>query len=63
MLTNREIEILEYLKKGLKQKDIANKLKLSQPAISKFHNNIKRKYQESTDTLRIIKNTGIKFEI
>lgn len=63
MLTKREIEILEYLKKGLKQKDIADKLKLSQPAISKFQNNIKRKYKESLDTLKIIKERCVKLEI
>jgi len=63
MLTKREIEILEYIKIGLKQKVIANKLKLSQPAISKFQRNIKRKYKESLDTLKIIKEKGVKIEI
>ena len=61
MLTEREIEILK-LRKKLKQKEIAVKLKLSQPAISKFEKNAKRKIKEALETIEIIKKIGVKIE-
>jgi len=62
MLTKREIEIIKLRKKGLKQKEIAKKLSLSQPAISKFENNVKKKIKDSLDMIKIIKKLGVKIE-
>ena len=47
-------------KKGLKQKEIAKKLKISQPAVSFFERSIKKKVRESTEVLDLLKEKGIK---
>jgi len=60
MLTKRELEIITLRKKGLNQKQIAKKLKISQPAVSKFENNIKRKIEDTFETVKIIKKLGMK---
>lgn len=62
MLTTRELEILKLRKDGLKQKEISRKLKISQPAVSKFENNAKKKIKDSLDTLKKIKELGVKIE-
>ncbi|MBS3090790.1 helix-turn-helix domain-containing protein [Candidatus Pacearchaeota archaeon] len=62
MLTEREIEIIKLRKKGLKQKKIAEKLNLSQPAVSKFENNVKKKIKDSWNTIEIIRKLGVKIE-
>ena len=62
MLTKREIEIIKLRKKGLKQKEIAKRLNLSQPAISKFESNIKRKIKDSLETIEIANELGVKIE-
>ena len=61
MLTDREIEVLKLRKKGLSQKEIASKLKISQPSISDFVSNIKKKLFHSLNNLEIIKEMGIKY--
>ena len=63
MLTNREIEILKLRKSRLKQKEIAKKLNLSQPAVSKFENNAKRKLKDALETIKIAKELGVKNEV
>lgn len=62
MLTKREIEVLKLRKRGLKQKEIAKKLNLSQPAISKFENNVKIKINDSLNTIKTLKELGVKIE-
>ncbi len=62
MLTKREIEIITLRKKGLTQKEIAKKLKLSQPAISKFENNVKKKISDCLETIKILKKSGVKID-
>ncbi len=44
-LTTREIEVLEHLSKGLKNKDIADNLFLSTSTVKKHIENIYRKLQ------------------
>ena len=61
MLTKREIEILHLRKKGLNQGKIAQKLKISQPAVSLFESNIKKKLRDSVRALKLIKEMGIKY--
>ncbi len=61
MLTKREIEVLELRKKGLKQNEIAKKLKISQPAVSLFERNILRKIKDSIQVFKIIKEIGVKY--
>jgi len=63
MITEKEIKILELRKKGLKQKEISKKLNISQPAVSKFESNIKKKVKEAKNTIEIIKKMGVKIEI
>jgi len=63
MLTKREIEVLKLRKKGLKQKQIAKKLKLSQPAVSKFENNAKRKIKDAQEIIKLTKELGVGNEI
>ena len=60
MLTEKEIEILVLRRKKLKQTEIAEKLKLSQPAISKFESNAKRKIKEAAEIIKIAKSLGVR---
>jgi len=62
MLTKREIEVLKLKKKGLSQGEIAKKLKISQPAVSLFERNIRRKLKDSVRALELIKEIGIKYD-
>ena len=58
-LTEKEIEILKLRKKGLKQADIAKRLKISQPAVSSFENNAVRKIRGANKILMVVKEIGI----
>ena len=58
-LTEKEIEILKLRKKGLKQTDIAKRLKISQPAVSSFENNAVRKIRGANKILMVVKEIGI----
>ena len=62
MLTKREIEILKLRKTGLKQAEIAKRLRMSQPAISKFENNVKKKIKEANEIIKISKELRVKIE-
>lgn len=55
-LTGKEIEVLKLRNKGLKQSEVAKKLKISQPAVSLFEKNAKRKIKEAKEILALIKN-------
>ena len=62
MLTKKEIEILSLRKKEFNQGEIAKKLKISQPAISLFEKNIRRKLKDSVKVLELIKEMNIKYD-
>jgi len=62
MLTKKERQILELRKKGLKQNEIALKLKISQPAVSAFENNALRKIRDAKKTMEFVKKMGISYE-
>lgn len=62
MLTKKEVQILELRKKGLKQVEIASKLKISQPAVSAFESNAIRKIRDAKKVIDFVKNLGIKYE-
>ena len=62
MLTRKEVQILELRKKGLKQSEIASKLKISQPAVSAFESNALRKIHSAKNILDIVKKLGIEYE-
>jgi transcriptional regulator len=62
MLTDREIEILKLRKNKLSQKEISKKLGLSQPAISKFEKNARKKIKDSLETLKIAKELRVEVE-
>ncbi|HLD07180.1 MAG TPA: LuxR C-terminal-related transcriptional regulator [Candidatus Nanoarchaeia archaeon] len=59
MLSDKELEVLKLRKQGLKQSEIAKKLKISQPAVSSFEKNAYRKIREASELLEIIKKLGI----
>ena len=62
MLTKKEIQILELRKKGLKQSEIASKLKISQPAVSAFESNAIRKIRNAKKLLELVKKLGVEYE-
>ena len=62
MLTEKEIEVLKLKEKGFTQNEIAEKLKISQPAVSKFYNNALWKIKDAEETLKIKKEMKIKDE-
>jgi transcriptional regulator len=60
MLTDKEIEVLNLTTKGLKQIEIAKKLKISQPAVSSFYKNALDKIRQAEQIIKIKKEFGIK---
>ena len=62
MLTKKERQILELRNKGMKQSEIASKLKISQPAVSAFENNAIRKIRDAKKTMEFVKKMGISYE-
>ena len=62
MLTKKEKQILELRKKGLKQNEIASKLKISQPAVSAFFTNALKKIRQAKKTIDFVKELGIEYE-
>ncbi len=62
MLTKKEKQILELYNRGLKQNEIAERLKISQPAVSSFINNALRKIRGAKQTMEFVKKMGIKYE-
>ncbi len=62
MLTKKEKQILELRKKGLKQNEIASKLKISQPAVSAFESNALRKIRTAKKVMDFVKKLGIEYE-
>ena len=59
MLTEKEIEVLRLRKRGLNQSEIAEKLGISQPAVSSFESNIARKIKSSIEIFELLKELGI----
>jgi len=59
LLTEKEIEVLKLRQKGLKQSEIAEKLGISQPAVSSFEQSIAKKIEESIQLLDLLKEIGI----
>jgi transcriptional regulator len=60
MLTEKEIQVVKLKKEGLTQKDIARKLKISQPAVSSFYNNALFKIKDAEEVLKLKKELKIK---
>jgi transcriptional regulator len=59
MLTRKEIDVLKLKKKGLKQTEIAKKLKISQPAVSNFYKNALDKIKQAEEVMKIKKELRI----
>ena len=59
MLTEKEIEVIKLRKRGLNQSEIAEKLGISQPAVSSFESNIARKIKSSIEIFELLKELGI----
>jgi transcriptional regulator len=62
MLTDKEREVLKLVKQRLNQKEIAKKLKISQPAVSNFYNNALWKIRDAEEVLKLKKELGVKDE-
>ncbi len=62
MLTEKEIAVLELKLKDFTQLEIAKKLRISQPAVSKFYNNALAKIKDAEQVLRLKKELGVKDE-
>jgi len=60
MLTQKELQVLQLRKKGLNQKQIAQKLKISQPAVSGFENNANKKIKDAKDIIKTVRRLNIK---
>ncbi len=60
MLTEKEIEVVRLKNKGFTQKQIAKKLKISQPAVSNFCNNALWKIKDAENVLKLKKEMKIK---
>lgn len=58
MLTHKELAVLELKKQGLTQKQIAEKLGISQPAVSSFYNNALKKIADAQEVLRKARDLG-----
>ena len=63
MLTPKEIKVLELKQKNLTQLQISKKLKISQPAVSKFYNNVLNKIKDAEEVLRLKREMRIKWEL
>ncbi len=53
MLTEKEIQVLKLKIQGLTQLEIGKKLKISQPAVSKFYTNSLKKIKQAEETIKI----------
>ncbi len=62
MLTPKEIKVLKLKKKNFTQLKIAKKLKISQPAVSKFYKNAIGKIKDAEEVLKLKKEIGVKDE-
>lgn len=62
MLTRREKQVMELRKKGLKQSEIASKLKISQPAVSAFLNNALDKLNEAKKVIEFADKLGVEYK-
>jgi transcriptional regulator len=60
MLTRKEKEVLILKSKELIQQEIAKKLKISQPAVSKFYNNALWKIRDAEETIKLKRELGVK---
>lgn len=55
MLTEKEKKVLSLQKEGFNQSEIAKKLKISQPAVSKFYNNALWKIRDAEEIIKLKK--------
>lgn len=59
MLTEKEIEVIRLNKKSFSQIEIAKRLNISQPAVSKFYNNAFRKIADAENVIKLKKELGL----
>ena len=59
MLTEKELEVLRRRAAGEGQQTIANSLRVTQAAVSKFESNAQRKILEAEELLRITKELNV----
>lgn len=62
MLTRKEFEVLELRNKGLTQIQVAEKLGISQAAVSKFEKNAIAKIRDAKKLLDLVSKHKIKVE-
>ena len=59
MFTEKEKEVMKLRQKGLSQKEVAEKLKITQAAVSIFEKKIREKLKQALDALKIAEELGI----
>ncbi len=59
MLTEKEIAVMELRKKGLKQTEVAEKLKITQAAVSRFEKNAMAKLADAQKLIELAKKLRI----
>ena len=59
-LTEKEIKVLKLKKKGILQKDIAKKLKISPAAVCDFYKNAQNKIKKSKETMKFVRKNKFK---
>ncbi len=59
MLTKREQEVMKLRQEGLTQIEVAEKLEISQAAVSSFERNAQRKITDAQETLVVAKTLGV----
>jgi transcriptional regulator len=59
-LTDKELEVLKLRKDGRTQAEIAVILAISQPAVSNFERNAKKKIDDANELLQVLHQLGIK---
>lgn len=61
-LTPKEKKVLELVKKGLKQSEIAAALDISQPAVSIFYRNALKKIRAARKILEFVDELGLEVD-
>lgn len=59
MLTDKEFQILMLRKEGLLQKEIADRLKITQGAVSRFEANARDKIRDALTDLQLLERLSI----
>ncbi len=62
MLTDKELQVLLLRNRGLRQIEIAEKLGITQGAVSRFEANARKKVRDALTSLDVLEKLGIKLD-